>query len=175
MSIVNSTTFNSELEKLKGVGNSIVIDVETNGLDPYGCNQICGVGVGDSKAEGFTQYYPFRHHQGENLTTEHLKELIDFLNTSINIFIGYNIKFDLHFLEKEGLDVSNKKLVDVIVMVRLVEPSEIKELALTPTASRHYGTEAVQYDIDTKKELRSNKWNKDFSMAPVDFLGEYCK
>ena len=60
-------------------------------------------------------------------------------------------------------------------MVRLVEPSEIKELALTPTASRHYGTEAVQYDIDTKKELKSNKWNKDFSMAPPEFLGEYCK
>ena len=181
MSIVNNATFASELEKLKKVvdfyscSRTIVIDVETNGLDPYGNNQICGIGVGEDQIDGLTQYYPFRHHQGENLSIECLNELIQFFNSSIDTFIGYNIKFDLHFLEKEGLDVTNKKLVDVIVMVRLVEPSEIKDLALTPTASRHYGAEAVQYDIDTKKELRSNKWNKDFSMAPVDFLGVYCE
>ena len=181
MTIVNNSTFLSELERLNKVVNvyscnkTVVIDVETNGLDPYGNNQICGIGVGEDYYSGLTQYYPFRHHQGENLSFEYLEKLIDFFNTSIETFIGYNIKFDLHFLEKEGLNVSNKELLDVIVMTRLAEPSEIKDLGLTPTISRHYGAEAAQYDIDTKKELRSNKWHKDFSMAPVDFLGEYCK
>ena len=27
----------------------------------------------------------------------------------------------------------------------------------------------------TKKYLRSNKWHKDFSLAPPDVLGEYCE
>ena len=181
MTIVNNSTFLSELERLNKVVNvyscskTVVIDVETNGLDPYGNNQICGIGVGEDYHLGLTQYYPFRHHQGENLSPEYLDKLIDFLNTSIEVFIGYNLKFDLHFLVKEGLDISNKELRDVIVMTRLLEPSEIKDLGLTPTGARHYGAEAVQYDIDTKKELRANKWHKDFSMAPVDFLGEYCK
>ena len=60
-------------------------------------------------------------------------------------------------------------------MVRLTEHSEVREMGLTPTGLRRYGHQAVDYDIDTKKFLRSNKWHKDFSMAPSDILGEYCK
>ena len=176
MTIVNNKTFLEDINILKKIiskNKSIVIDVETNGLDPYKNNQICGIGVGDTDSE-VTQYYAFRHHQGENLNNNYLVQLIECLNTA-EVYIGYNIKFDLHFLVNEGLDVSNKKLVDVIVMVRLIEHSDIRDLALTPTSSRHYGSDSVQYDIDTKKELRSNKWHKDFSLAPVELLGEYCK
>ena len=177
MTIVKNNNFAESLQTLKDViepHKTIVLDVETNGLDSYSTNQICGIGVGEPKDGGLLQYYPFRHHQGENLVPGHLEELIVYLN-SLDAFIGYNIKFDLHFLEKDGLDTFNKKLIDVIVMVRLVEHSDIRELALTPTGERRFGVDAVQYDKDTKKELRSNKWNKDFSMAPADFLGEYCK
>ncbi len=143
MTIVKNNNFTESLQTLKEVidpHKTIVLDVETNGLDSYNSNQICGIGVGEPKSGGLLQYYPFRHHQGENLDIVYLEELIVYLN-SLDAFIGYNIKF----------------------------------LALTPTGQRRYGIEAVQYDIDTKKELRANKWNKDFSMAPVDFLGEYCK
>ena len=178
MTIVNNQTFKEELQRLQEViynERTLVVDVETNGLDPYGSNQICGVGVGEAYPEGLLQYYPFRHHQGEDLSPEYLSELINFLNTSVETFIGYNLKFDLHFLSQEGLDVTDKRLIDVIVMVRLIEHSEIKDLGLTPTGKRWYGVEAVQYDIDTKKELRSNKWNKDFSMAPPEMLGKYCE
>ena len=177
MTIVKPSSFSESLQALKDViepHKTLVLDVETNGLDSYNTNQICGIGVGEPKTGGLLQYYPFRHHQGGNLFPEHLKELIAFLN-SLDTLIGYNIKFDLHFLEKDGLYTSNKKLIDVIVMVRLVEHSDIRELALTPTGKRRFGIEAVQYDIDTKKELKAKKWNKDFSMAPADFLGEYCK
>ena len=68
------------------------------------------------------------------------------------------VKDSVLFLEKEGVQITDKTLIDVLVMVRLIEHSETKDLALTPTASRNYGPEAVQYDIDTKKELRANKW-----------------
>tara|TARA_Y100000758_G_scaffold303003_1_gene272566 strand:+ start:1432 stop:3489 length:2058 start_codon:yes stop_codon:yes gene_type:complete len=178
MSIVTEHNWHEELDKLKEVlvkNPTLVVDVETNGLDSYGMNQICGIGVGEPTPGGLSQYYPFRHHQGNNLTNDSLIYLIQFLNESVETYIGYNLKFDLHFLEKEGLSVLDKRLVDVIVMVRLIEHSDIKELGLTPTGKRLYGDEAVQYDIDTKKELRANKWNKDFSEAPAELLGEYCK
>lgn len=178
MSVVNNRTFEESLKQLQSVlevAPTLVVDVETNGLDAYGSNQICGVGVGSPNPDGLVQYYPFRHHLGENLQTEALQKLISILNQSVKSYVGYNLKFDLHFLEKDGLDVTSKELIDVIVMVRLIEHSDIKELGLTPTGKRAYGEAAVQYDIDTKKFLRSNKWNKDFSMAPPDFLGEYCK
>ena len=46
-----------------------VIDVETNGLNPYGANQICGLGICSYDGESsFNYYFPFRHQQGENLT-----------------------------------------------------------------------------------------------------------
>jgi len=175
--IVTNNNFQEQLNILKSIiikEQTIVLDVETNGLDSYGYHQICGVGVGETAFNGIMQYYPFRHHQGENLETGCLHELISVLNTA-DTFIGYNIKFDLHFLENEGLEVSSKKLIDVIVMIRLIEDSEIKELSLTATGKRHFGESAIQYDLDTKKVLRSNKWNKDFSMAPPEMLGEYCK
>ena len=88
--------------------------------------------------------------------------------------IGYNIKFDLHFLSQDGLDITDMNLIDVLVMVRLTEHSTVKDLDLTSTLKRSYGEEAAQYDIETKKYLRSNKWHKDFSLAPADVLGEYC-
>ena len=44
---------------------ALVVDVETNGLDAFGINQICGVGI--STLEGDTHYFPVRHQQGTNL------------------------------------------------------------------------------------------------------------
>ncbi len=178
MSIVTEHNWTDELDKLKEVlvkNPTLVVDVETNGLDAFGMNQICGIGIGEPTPGGLSQYYPFRHHQGNNLSGDSLAYLMYFLNEFVETYIGYNLKFDLHFLEKDGLSVVDKKLIDVIVMVRLIEHSDIKELGLTPTGKRVYGDEAVQYDIDTKKELRANKWHKDFSEAPAEFLGEYCK
>jgi len=177
MSIVTNETFENHLDLLKEIiqrDQTIVLDVETNGLDSYGSHQICGVGVGEADPMGLMQYYPIRHHQGENLEYRSYKKLIEVLNT-IPTLIGYNIKFDLHFLENDGLKIGDQKLIDVIVMIRLIEDSEIKELSLTNTGRRRYGDTAIQYDIDTKKELRSKKWNKDFSLASPDMLGEYCK
>ena len=71
--------------------------------------------------------------------------------------------------------IGDKELIDVLVMVRLTEPTWIRDLGLTDTITRSYGEEAASYDIETKKYLRSNKWNKDFSMAPPDILGPYCQ
>ena len=179
--LVNNNNFTDALQQLKAVtleDKSVVIDVETNGLDYYGLNQLCGIGIGEPKHNGLLQYYPFLHSgedSNQNLDRAYCKELVNFLTSSITTFIGYNLKFDLHFLSQEGVKFSNKTLIDVIVMVRLTEHSDTRELNLTATARRRYGQVAVQYDIDTKKELRRNKWFKDFSEAPIDLLGEYCK
>ena len=156
--------------------NTWVIDVETNGLNPYGFNQLCGLGICSYDGESsFNYYFPFRHQQGENLTEEARQEVIGWLNSIPSTLIGYNIKFDLHFLANEGLIIDRQRLVDVLVMVRLTEHTEVRDLGLTDTIKRTYGEEAASYDIDTKKYLREHKWNKDFSMAHPDILGEYCK
>ena len=152
--------------------NIWTIDVETNGLDSFDINQICGLGIGT--LEGEVHYFPFRHLQGTNLPIDIQKDLIALAN-NCKTLIGYNLKFDLHFLSKEGLIIDDKKLIDVIVMVRLTEPSDQNDMGLAKTIARSYGEEAAAYDLETKKYLRSNKWHKDFSEAPPDILGPYCE
>ncbi len=173
--IVTKDKFKNTMDTLSAY-DTWCVDVETNGLNPYEYNQICGVGVlgygPQSKTD--TYYFPFRHHQGINLDSNLLGEFITYLN-QVHTLLGYNMKFDLRFLEKEGLKVNGQKLIDVIVLVRLCADTEVREFGLTETIKRYYGEEEASYDIETKKYLKQNKWNKDFSMAPVDVLGPYCE
>ena len=138
--------------------DTLVVDVETNGLDAFGWNQLCGVGIATSPDDSY--YFPFRHQQGENLPFSYALDLLRILS-KCSTLIGYNLKFDLHFLAKDGLEIVDQKLVDVIVMVRMTEHSDTKDLGLTDTLIRSYGSEHGQYDIDTKNELKANKWHKD--------------
>ena len=96
--IVTKDKFNTVMDTLSNY-DTWCVDVETNGLDPYEYNQICGVGVlgyGPSKTD--TYYFPFRHHQGTNLDSSLLGEFITSLNR-VHTLLGYNMKFDLRFLE----------------------------------------------------------------------------
>ena len=153
------------------------VDVETNGTDAYGERHICGVGVGVSTDNGQsidTYYFPFRHHEGLNLPISLLGDLITTMSCRTEL-IGYNFKFDLSFLEKEGLDIEKKALKDVMLLVRMTANTTIRELALTKTIIRLYGPQAGQYDIDTKKILQKENWNKDYSLSNPEVLGPYCE
>jgi len=169
MIVDNTTDFADVLAQLR-YSDTWIVDVETNGLDYFGMNQICGIGVA---IEDYAYYFPVRHQQGTNLPPAALEELMTAMNLRKTL-IGFNVKFDLHFLAQEGLDVTNIDLIDVLVMVRLTEPASVKDLGLTHTIKRAYGDTAAEYDITTKKELRKNKWHKDFSLAPPSVLGPYC-
>ena len=163
-----------EVLPLIASNSKIAIDVETNGLDAFGKNQLCGVGIATSVKD--TYYFPFRHQQGGNLPYACLGKLLHMVSESTEELLGYNLKFDLRFLENDGLNIDNiSKLVDVIVMVRLTEPSTVNNLGLTYTIKRSYGESAGDYDIETKKTLKSNKWFRDFSLAPASLLGPYCE
>ena len=171
MLVTTTEEFNTAITDLSS-HDEWVIDCETNGLYALQGNQLCGVGVG---VEDRTYYFPFRHQTlDSNLDSDLLPKLMEVMNTCKTI-VGYNIKFDLKFLEKEGLEVQDKDLVDVIVMVRLTESTNVNALNLTDTLIRRYGPDAGAYDIETKQVLRKNKWTKDFSLCPPDILGPYCE
>ena len=171
MLVTTTEEFNTVLTDLSS-HDEWVLDCETNGLYALQGNQLCGVGVG---VEDKTYYFPFRHQTlDSNLDSDLLPKLMEVMNTCKTI-VGYNLKFDLKFLEKEGLEVQDKDLVDVIVMVRLTESTNVNALNLTDTLIRRYGPDAGAYDLETKQVLRKNKWTKDFSLCPPDILGPYCE
>ena len=173
--IVQPDTFNDTLLRLYK-DTFFFVDVETNGLDGHGFNQLCGIGVGLLESSD-TFYFPYRHMPFGlvNLPDGQIKMLIDMFSARAKTLVAYNAKFDIRFLQKEGVDISNKEIIDVLPMVRLTEHSNINMLALTETIKRRYGAEHAQYDLDTKKTLRSGGWTKDFSKAPIDILGPYCE
>ena len=84
-----------------------------------------------------------------------LGALIDFLNNKCQIIVGYNVKFDTKFMEKEGLNVTDMKFIDVLVMVRMTEPTTINKLSLLDITIKDYGQSAGQYDLDTDGILRT--------------------
>ena len=174
MSVVTTEKeFEDALTVLSDSNEDLFIDVETNGLDRFGTHQNCGIGVGT--LEGKTFYFPFRHKTPDsNLPLEDLPKLISVLNRAKRIY-AYNLKFDAAFLEKDGLSVEGKVLIDVLVMVRLTEHSSVSKLGLTPSIIRRYGIDAGAYDIETKAVITKNGWGEDFSLTPPSILGPYCE
>jgi len=173
--IVQSKDFEQSLKALNGQ-KIVFIDTETNGLDPFSSASICGVGVGFASGETF--YFPFRHltltDGYHNLPEKDISRLIQVLN-KVKVLVGYNIKFDLKFLMKENLVISDQELIDVIVMCRLTDPERFAKLSLTDQIITSFGQEAGQYDINTKEIMKKSKWMKDFSLTPISILGPYCE
>ena len=174
--IVTSDTFQKTIDLFnKSTSTEWIIDVETNGLNPYDMHQLCGIGISTTNNSDDIYYFPFRHQSDEpNLSQLDLHKLAECINTKCKTLVGYNVKFDAKFLENEGFAIDTMDLVDVLVMVRMTEPTTINQLSLTDTIIRSYGDEAGQYDLDTKQVLRKNKWIKDFSLAPSSVIGPYC-
>ena len=171
MLVLNDTQFNNAVDTL-GKSTSWAIDCETNGLDAYSYHQLCGVGVA---IPDHTFYFPFRHQSlGGNLDPMYLSPLFEEIN-KLKQVIAYNLKFDVPFLEKEGMSTEGKELIDVIVMARLTESSSVDTLSLTETISRRFGANSAAYDKETKQILVRNRWNRDFSMCPTEILGPYCE
>jgi len=55
-----------------------VVDCETNGLDPYSYNQLCGIGIA---VPNNAFYFPFRHQTlGGNIDSSFLPMLIEQMN-----------------------------------------------------------------------------------------------
>ena len=81
------------------------VDVETDGLSVDAGNRLCGIGVSISETSGDikTFYFPFRHNAGQNLELTYLDDLLTTMSCRTHL-IGYNLKFDLRFLEEDGLD-----------------------------------------------------------------------
>lgn len=171
-SVLTPTDFEHFVAVASGEENWCV-DVETNGFSPYDGNQICGIGVAFlNRPETF--YFPFRHQQGDNLDIDLLDSLIQLMSTR-SALIGHNLKFDAHFLVSDGLDISNLRLIDTLVLCRLTEPTTERTLGLTYMLTKRFGKEYGEYDIMTKALLRKNKWHTDFSLSPQSILGPYCE
>lgn len=95
-------------------------------------------------------------------------DAIEYIN-SFNTIVGHNIKFDVHWLRKCGLDVKNKKLIDTLVVEFILRggADTFTKLGLDKVAPIYGGTSK----IDIIKKYWENGCNT--TDIPKNLLSKY--
>lgn len=181
--IKTKEAFDEAILYLKG-STILTVDTETSGLDVWGEDKLCGIGLSIPGDIGF--YFPFRHKASEmslfavhlqdesNLSLELMPQIFEILQDA-QVLIGHNLKFDLAVLYSDGFEISDHHtLIDTITGARLYFPDKFQPLNLEAVSDKILGTADAQWKSAFKKYLKDNKWTNQYDMAPPDVLGEYC-
>ena len=108
----------------------VFVDTETTGLECWKDDELIGISI---YAYSESYYFPFRHKEGRNLPINFLYSLLSkYLSNPERRIIGYNYKFDMHFLKKDGVEY-NPNICDVMLGIHLLNENEdsfkLKDLA----------------------------------------------
>ena len=136
-------------------------DSETTGLSPYTGDRIIGLSFAIPQHGGVhCMYAPFRHERGHrlNLDPKLLKQLAPIFGDESKTIVGWNSKFDLHFLHMDGIDVK-AKVLDAMLGWHLADENR-PSYALKDLAKQVLGKGEVQDDLDLQKLLKGEKLNK---------------
>ena len=111
--LVNIDTFADAVKAI--TTDFVVVDIETEGLNLWWEDRLCGIGICTSKEETF--YFPYRHKDVDMPTMVFLSDYLPNINlpietlsilfeklSQVNTLIGHNIKFDLTGLLKDGFN-----------------------------------------------------------------------
>jgi DNA polymerase-1 len=146
------------------VSPSLVLDVETtisNKGNPFDeSNKLCYVGIGDSVFPIEYDSAPYVHH----LT--YIQELIDYSK----VLVGFNIKFDLHWLRKYGIEFSNNRIWDC-QLVHFILTNQTHTYPSLNQVAEYYGLESKLDEI--AKEYWAN--GIDTPDIPKELLEDYLK
>lgn len=131
-----------------------VLDVETTTFskgNPFSrCNKLVTVGIGD--------------YLGMD------KEIIQQKINDTNLLVGFNIKFDLHWIKNYGIDFSNCRVWDCQLAFFLLTGQRF------PYPSLNFVAES--YDLGSKlDEVKLNYWDKgvDTDAIPEEVLQDYLR
>jgi DNA polymerase-1 len=140
----------------------ICIDTETTNLKPMQAEM---VGLGLCIEEGKAYYIPLN---GEIPRREVLKQIKPLLENPHICFIGHHIKYDMHVLANEGINLS-AALFDTLVASYLINP-HIQRHNLDQLSLEHFGK------VKTPIEDLIGKGKKQISMkeVPIDKVTAYC-
>ncbi len=169
----------------------VVVDTETNGLNAFNGDQIVGLALYFPHTdEGF--YIPIRH---EDTSYPQYQGSITHLNLSRPdiTYVGFNYKFDLHFLYTEGFG-DPETIEDVMLAAQLANENEdltnhpkhrgsLKfagnrrgAYQLKRLAKKYLGDEAVQGEelLEEVAALIGVDPKKEIAYLPADVVGYYA-
>lgn len=162
----------------------LVFDTETTGLEPYLNSQIFSLAVCDGKE---CVYFNFKDY-GDGFSNQYILERswMKPLTTKLRHWVGHNVKFDLHFMDRAGIKPFGAPL-DTEVWARVFENHHQFKggYSLDQCAKRWLGLEKDDrvkaymdehglfhktYDHETGKEYK----NYHFDLVPFELISEYA-
>lgn len=156
--------------------NILTLDCETTtkekGNPFHKENILCSVGCLAIETNNFgAQYYvDYSIEYDGNPYGQHIQEINKLIDNS-DLIVGFNIKFDLHWLRKYGIiSFQNKRIWDVQLVHFLLTAQQHKYPSLNEVCN-HYGIEN-KLDI-----VKTEYWDKGFDTTsiPYSILSEYLK
>lgn len=162
----------------------IVLDTETNGLYPYMSNRIIGISIYLPEYDE-SYYFPFRHGEGFNWPVDNIQYLHKALTQKIEYY-GWNVKFDLHFLQVEGFPILQNHIVynDVMIALHMLDENR-NDMAderglnykLKDNARLFLGAESAEAEDELVEEmkLRGIKGKDDMWKLPAYLVNKYAE
>lgn len=155
------------------------LDTETTGLSPYKGDRLFSIIIGDGENEYYFNFNP-RHSQHDLLDRSIISSL---LPESHTIFL-HNAKFDMHFLYKEGLDLSEPRFdIHCTQAIGRVVQNNLLSYSLENLAGEiGYEKSKVVEEFILKNKLykivqvpgkRKKEKNKFYDQVPFDLMFEY--
>lgn len=114
-------------------------------------------------------YKDFKIEYDDSPYGQQLKQLQELINEH-DCLVGFNLKFDLHWLLRYGLDISNKKVFDCQIAEFIISHQSTGYPSLDGTA--------VKYGLEGKIDLvKTDYWEKgiDTTGVPEDLLRDYLR
>lgn len=168
---------------------NLYLDVETDGLDSYLGNRICGLSVlRDQESTPF--YVPLRHTTGGNLPIDRVRPWLRDCMRRPRRFINHNVKFDAAFLSADGASplVDNEptvEMVDTLCLAKMVQTDRytvdvygdvtVHGFSLKPICKDWLG---IPYDDEQAVQDFLSQYRttaeKTYDKVPVEILGPYA-
>lgn len=158
---------------------TIYLDVETTSgedkvasLNPWHNCKALGVCVVVDKEEPL--YIPLRHRGPNTLKNVPVEPVLRWLQKVIDgsrQWVNQNLKYDMHVLAHEGIDVTRIKVVDTLTLCRLAPQVEEFRYVLKEVMQKWFFKDIYRYEEDMKLYLP--RGIKDYGLIPIDKMGVY--
>ncbi len=173
MLVETPRTFNEILDLL-WTEPIIAIDTETTGLQPYHGDRMIGLSLYFPEPDK-NFYLPFRHEDGSNLPISWLKDLKSVYPRNNAVYVGHNIKFDLHVLEVDGFKRPNL-IEDTMIAAHLLNENE-PTFALKKLAVKYLGAWAGEGEEALQQAAIERGYSAKTQMAflPASLVAPYAE
>jgi DNA polymerase-1 len=161
----------SKESELKGLleeilkAKKVALDLETSSLDPF-TGKIVGISIAID--EGRAYYIPVAHLDGPNIPLDRVREFLKEV-VGMRRFGGHNLKFDIKFLKKAGIEPEYPDF-DTMIEAYLLNPNE-KRFNLDEMALKFLGYKMMSYDEVMQGALPL--FAGDFSYVPIERAAKY--